>query len=70
MANPSLGIFPHGPFFMNDLLIVDLMESGGLAKNDVCFSAALPGARVSSSNVVYGAAQRNTTCRQLSRPPY
>lgn len=30
-ANP-LGIFTHGADFMNDLLIVDLMESGGSVK--------------------------------------
>ncbi len=31
-TDPSLSIFPHGAGFMNDLLIVDLMESGGPAK--------------------------------------
>lgn len=28
----SRGIFTHGTDFMNDLLIVDLMESGGSVK--------------------------------------
>lgn len=28
----SSGIFTHGTDFMNDLLIVDLMESGGSVK--------------------------------------
>lgn len=32
MPNPSLSIFPLGADFMNDLLIVDLMESGGPVK--------------------------------------
>lgn len=31
-AGRSLSIFTHGADFMNDLLIVDLMESGGSVK--------------------------------------
>lgn len=32
LASQSSGIFIHGADFMNDLLIVDLMESGGSVK--------------------------------------
>lgn len=68
----SLSRFTHGADFMNDQLIVDLMESGGSVEwwMAVLLLSQGPVVLTVMSSTLQGTGWSNTPRRQLSQPPY